>query len=139
MQKLSASAVAIALSCSLVGAAEWLTFGGDPQRSGWAKEETTLAKDNVKQLQLEWKLKLENEPKQLNALTVPVVVNPVYTNHGSFEYVIVAGSSDNLFAVDADWQARLAETFHQRCSPAAEHDAGRRLFLSGRVERYAGH
>lgn len=102
MQKFSRSVVAIGLSCSLLGAAEWLTFGGDPQRSGWAREETTLGKDNVKGLQLEWKLKLENEPKQLNSLTVPIVVNPVYTNHGSYEYVIVAGSSDNIFAIDAD-------------------------------------
>lgn len=102
MQKLPRSLAAIAISCSVVSAASWLTFGGDPQRSGWAREETTLSKENVKSLQLEWKLKLENEAKQLNALTVPVVVNPVYTNHGSFEYVIVAGSSDNIYAVDAD-------------------------------------
>lgn len=94
--------MAVAVSCSLVSAASWLTFGGDAQRSGWAKEEATLTKENVKGLQMQWKLKLDNEPKQLNALTVPVVINPVYTNHGSFEYVIVGGSSDNIYAIDAD-------------------------------------
>jgi outer membrane protein assembly factor BamB len=94
--------IAVAVSCSLVSGASWLTFGGDAQRSGWAKEEATLTKENVKGLQLEWKLKLDNEPKQLNALTVPMVINPVYTNHGSFEYVIVGGSSDNIYAIDAD-------------------------------------
>jgi outer membrane protein assembly factor BamB len=102
MHKFPRTAMAIAISCSVVSAASWLTFGGDAQRSGWAKEETALTKDNVKGLQLEWKIKLENEPKELNALTVPVVINPVYTNHGSFEYVIVGGSSDNLYAIDAD-------------------------------------
>jgi outer membrane protein assembly factor BamB len=102
MHNVSRSLIAVAVSCSLVSAATWLTFGGDAQRSGWAREEATLTKDNVKGLQLQWKLKLDNEPKQLNALTVPVVINPVYTNHGSFEYVIVAGSSDNLYVIDAD-------------------------------------
>jgi outer membrane protein assembly factor BamB len=100
--RVSRSLVGIAVSCSVVSAASWLTFGGDPQRSGWAREETTITKDNVKSLQLAWKLKLDNEPKELNALTVPVVINPVYTNHGSFEYVIVGGGSDNLYAIDAD-------------------------------------
>ncbi len=90
-----------ALSCSLVSAS-WPTFGGDPQRSGWAKDETALSADSVKGLQLLWKLKLENEPKQLNSLTSPVVINPVYTNHGAQTYVAVGGSSDNLFVVDAD-------------------------------------
>lgn len=102
MQTISRSLIAVAIGCSLVSAASWLTFGGDAQRSGWAREETVITKDNVKGLQLEWKLKLDNEPKELNALTTPVVINPVYTNHGSFEYVIVGGSSDNLYTIDAD-------------------------------------
>jgi outer membrane protein assembly factor BamB len=102
MQKISRSLAVVAITCSAVSAASWLTFGGDPQRSGWAKEETDITKDTVKGLQLQWKLKLDNEPRQLNSLTVPVVVNPVYTNHGSFEYVIVAGSSDNFYVIDAD-------------------------------------
>ncbi|MBV9761810.1 MAG: PQQ-binding-like beta-propeller repeat protein [Acidobacteriaceae bacterium] len=102
MQTISRILAAIAMGCTAVSAASWLTFGGDAQRSGWAKEESSLTKDNVKGLQLEWKIKLDNEAKELNGLTVPVVINPVYTNHGSFEYVIVGGSSDNLYAIDAD-------------------------------------
>ena len=54
-------------------AADWTTFGGDPQRTGWAKEETDLTKANVGKLKLEWSLKLENEAKELNALTAPVI------------------------------------------------------------------
>jgi hypothetical protein len=85
-----------------VAAASWLTFGGDSQRSGWAKDETAISPDTVKGLQLLWKLKLDNEPKQLNSLTPPVVINPVYTNRGAETYVVAGGSSDNLFVVDAD-------------------------------------
>jgi len=100
-QKFCRPLAVVVLSCS-VAAASWLTFGGDPQRNGWAKDESIITKDNVKTLQLLWKTKLDNEPKELNSLTSPVVASPVYTNHGAEEYVIVGGSSDNLYAVDAD-------------------------------------
>lgn len=106
------SVVALALSCS-VAAASWLTFGGDAQRDGWAKGETAISPDTAPKLQLLWKLKLENAPKALNSLTSPVVINPVYTNHGAETYVVIGGSSDNLFVVDADtgklvWQKHFA-------------------------------
>ena len=32
--------------------ADWLTFGHDPQRSGWAREETKISPANAGQLQL---------------------------------------------------------------------------------------
>ncbi len=92
---------ALALSCS-VAAGSWLTFGGSPQRNGWAQDETAISVDTVKGLQLLWKLKLDNGPKYLNSLTTPVVINPVYTNKGAETYVVVGGSSDNLYVVDAD-------------------------------------
>lgn len=101
MQRVSKTLIATALGCS-IAAASWLTFGGDPQRSGWAKNETSITKQSVKSLQLEWKVKLDNQPKELNSLTVPVVIEPVYTNHGADEYLIVGGSSDNLYAVSTD-------------------------------------
>ncbi len=83
-------------------AASWLTFGGGPQRNGWAQEETAITVDSVKGMRLLWKVKLDNQPKQLNALTSPVVINPVYTNKGAETYVVVGGSSDNLYVIDAD-------------------------------------
>ncbi len=36
-------------------AADWLTFGHDPQRSGWAVEEKDLSLENVGSLELKWK------------------------------------------------------------------------------------
>jgi outer membrane protein assembly factor BamB len=88
--------------CASLASASWLTFGADPQRSGWAKEETDISPTSVKGLQLLWKLKLDNQPKGLNSLTPPIVINPVYTNHGAETYVVVGGSSDNLYVIDAD-------------------------------------
>jgi outer membrane protein assembly factor BamB len=101
MQKHSRLLALIVGGCSLA-AGSWLTFGGNPQRNGWAQDETTISVDSVKGLQLLWKLKLDNEPKELNALTTPVVVNPVYTNKGAETYVVLGGSSDNLYVIDAD-------------------------------------
>ena len=100
MPRLPAS-LAFLVSCS-VAAASWMTFGGDSQRSNWAKDETLISPETVKNLQLLWKLKLDNQPKYLDSLTSPVVINPVYTNQGAETYVAVGGSSDNLFVIDAD-------------------------------------
>jgi hypothetical protein len=62
--------------------ANWLTFGGDPQRTGWAKSETTISKENAKSLDVVWKLQLDNQAKELNSLTTPVLVEAVYTPRG---------------------------------------------------------
>lgn len=82
--------------------ADWPMFGGNPQRTGWADNERLLNKSNIGTLELKWKLKLDNTPKELTSLTAPIVTDQVKTAHGIKEYVIVAGSSDNLSAIDAD-------------------------------------
>jgi hypothetical protein len=53
-------------------AANWLTFGGDPQRTGWAQDEKDIDRNNVKNLTLLWKASLDNEPRELSSLTAPV-------------------------------------------------------------------
>jgi outer membrane protein assembly factor BamB len=82
--------------------ADWPTFGGDAQRSGWARQETILNRENVGTLELKWKIKLDNAPKELTSLTAPIVVDQVKMIQGIKEYVVVAGSSDKIFAIDAD-------------------------------------
>src|SRR5579862_2624971 len=87
---------------SLSGA-DWLTHSGDPQRTGWQQAETTITKDNVKDFQLLWKLPLVgNQSKSLHSLMEPLIVGRIITNRGFKEVALVAGSSDNLYAVDAD-------------------------------------
>ena len=110
------------LSPAQSGRATWITFGGDPQRTGWAKTETELTKENVKGLKVEWSLKLDNEAKQLNSLTIPLVRGPLITQKGFKEVVIVAGASDKVFAIDSDtgkiyWQRTMAVA----SLPAAAH------------------
>ncbi|MGH9396350.1 MAG: PQQ-binding-like beta-propeller repeat protein [Terriglobia bacterium] len=90
----------VGVSAALV-AGDWPTFGHDPQRSGWASGEDTITVKNASSLQLLWKMKLKNQPKSLTALTAPVVANGVSTPGGTRPVVYVAGSSDEIYALDA--------------------------------------
>ena len=81
-------------------AADWPTFGHDPQRTGYAFDESTIAVNNAGQLELKWKTRLKNEPKSLTALTAPVVAEDVDTPRGNKTVVYVAGSDDHLYALD---------------------------------------
>jgi len=85
-----------------LSAADWLTFGHDPQRSGWAFAENQISLQNASGLTLKWKVPLKNEPKSLTALTVPVVASNVTTAQGVKTLAFVAGSSNHLFALDAE-------------------------------------
>lgn len=96
----------------LAAAADWTTFDGDPQRTGWAKDETEITRDNVKKLKLLWKVKLEAEPAGLGSLTAPVTVSKVIHNSNFLDLAIVGGTDDKLFAIDIDsgklfWQRQL--------------------------------
>jgi outer membrane protein assembly factor BamB len=91
------------IACTAVTyCASWLTYNGDPARTGWARGESELTRDNVSHLKLLWKTRLENTPRELTALTAPVVLAGQYTPQGAMDVVIVGGSSDNLFALDSD-------------------------------------
>src|SRR5437868_13599511 len=92
----------LALSPAAPGmAGDWLTFAHDPQRTGWAFEETTLAPDNVSNLSLKWKTKLRNEPYSLSALTAPVVASDISTSRGPRAVVYAAGIGGTVFAPGA--------------------------------------
>ncbi len=74
--------------------------------------ERLLSAGNVKDLKLLWKLPLDNVSKGLNALTGPTLLGPIVTHRGIKELVIIAGASDNVYAVDADlgrlfWKTHL--------------------------------
>ena len=80
--------------------ADWLTDGGDPQRTGWQRNETTITKDNVKNLTVRWKTKLDNEPREMHNLFAPMIVSSVPTKDGPKEIAIEAGSGDNIYGID---------------------------------------
>src|SRR5215510_5647620 len=101
MTKCSIRVLCAALFLStFASATDWPTFAHDPQRSGWAREEFPLSALNLADLELKWKTKVSNKPKALAALTAPLVASDVVTSQGMKSLVYVAGSSNNIHAID---------------------------------------
>lgn len=86
---------------------DWLTDGGDNQRTGWVKNEKILTKDNVKNLKLQWKLETENGPRALHSLMPVLIIGQLPTSNGLKEVGVFAGISDNLYGFDAHAGAML--------------------------------
>ena len=122
MKNIPAFLVLLAGSCTPAGLAQdWLTYGGDPQRTNWQKYEKDLNKDDVKRLKLLWKRQLDYESEGRNALTAPLILGPTITHRGIKELVFVAGASDNVYAVDADlgrifWKRHIDTAPTSACS-----------------------
>ena len=89
------------MSFSPLMAADWPSFGRDPQRTSWSPQETDISPSNAGSMTLLWKTHLDNQPRELNGLTAAVAVEWVVTDQGMKEIVVVGGASDNLFALDA--------------------------------------
>ena len=107
--------VALTFSSVLGWSADWLTTGADPQRTGWQKNEKILNTANVKGLSLLWSLKTDNQPRQMHNLFPPLVVEKVKTTTGTKEVALLAGISDNIYAIDV---ARGTIIWQKHFSPA---------------------
>ncbi len=81
-------------------AGDWVTFGYDARRSGWAQSEVILNRENVGGMELKWKASVENLEKSLAALTAPIVVTDVPTESGKKDLVYIAGTGDVVYAID---------------------------------------
>ena len=69
-------AAAWALWGAPVRAGEWTTTAGDAQRTSWVRGDALLTKEAVQEGQFRflWKMKLENESRQGNSLTEPILL-----------------------------------------------------------------
>ena len=92
----------VTLGCAILQGADWLTDGGNPQRTNWQKDEKILSPASAKNMTLLWKMKLDNEPRQMHSLFPPLIINTVNTGSGPKQLAIVAGVSDNLYAIDVE-------------------------------------
>jgi outer membrane protein assembly factor BamB len=109
---------AMLFTSGIAKAADWLTDGGDVRRTNWQREEKILTKDNVKNLTLLWKTKLDNKQRQMHSLLEPLVIGTVQTRTGPRELVIQVGSDDNIFALDAKtgelvWHKHFESTYKE--------------------------
>ena len=110
------------VSCALVsgtapqaqgrGGAEWTTSGGDAQRSSWIRNDAKISKENLQKpgyFKFLWKLKLENEPKQLNSLTQPILLDRIIGFRGFKSVAFVGSSAETVYAIDTDFGTRALE------------------------------
>jgi outer membrane protein assembly factor BamB len=83
------------------GGAEWLTAYADAQRTSWIRTDAkiSLATMSKPGFERQWTSKLDNQPRQLNGLAQGVTANgvPLFVPMS-----IVAGSSNNVYALDND-------------------------------------
>jgi hypothetical protein len=94
---------------------DWMTENADPQRSATIKADAKINKDSVAKpgaVQLLWKLKLKNTPRQLHNLTSPATLERLIGYRGFRMLGFIAGSDDNLFTIDTDlgrmeWEKHL--------------------------------
>jgi outer membrane protein assembly factor BamB len=107
------SALAVCLLISLVVRAQtlrphdWLTWGGDVERSGWNRSETALSRNTIRNLELKWKMQIDKSvPVDIESgasmLTAPLVVEGVRTSQGSKTLVLTLAASNTFAAMDTD-------------------------------------
>ncbi|MGH9146453.1 MAG: PQQ-binding-like beta-propeller repeat protein [Vicinamibacterales bacterium] len=110
------------------GGQNWNTFNADAQRTGWLRTETrisaaTLQKPSSGGFQLLWKVKPENEARQFNTLTQPLILGNLISHKGFKALIFVGGSSDTVWAYDYDlakvyWSQKLSTASSQPGTPA---------------------
>jgi outer membrane protein assembly factor BamB len=83
-------------------APEWPTGSFDQQRDGWQRDETRFTVDNARNIRLLWKLKTDNPSMGMQSFREPLIVAGVRTASGVKTVAILAGSSDDVYAVDAE-------------------------------------
>jgi outer membrane protein assembly factor BamB len=119
--------------CSLLAQAqrppshEWLTWGGDIERTGWNRAESALSKKTVGRLALKWKTQIDKQvPLEIESgasmLTAPLVAQGVRAREGTKTLVYTLSSSNTLAALDAAtgaivWQ-RTIENSVEPANPA---------------------
>jgi outer membrane protein assembly factor BamB len=91
---------------------EWTTSSVDPARDAWQRGESKIDRLTVKNLQLLWKVKVENKTMGMQSFREPLIISGVKTAEGVKTLAILAGASNDVFAIDAEtgkvlWQKKL--------------------------------
>jgi putative pyrroloquinoline-quinone-binding quinoprotein len=93
------------------GTTEWLTAGGDAQRTFWIRTDPKISVESMSQpgFERQWSTKLDNRARGVNGLQHGVTANGVTL---FVPMSIVAGSSNNIYAIDNDigyivWQRQF--------------------------------
>jgi outer membrane protein assembly factor BamB len=103
------------VSAATLAASDFLAEGVDNARTGWVKDETIFTPANVGSTKLLWRARLDSTPRAMHNLFAPLIAERVTTAQGTREIALVAGVSDDLFALDAAtgqqlWRRRFENT-----------------------------
>src|SRR5439155_23928268 len=125
MRTLTWSALAAVLICAATdmaraqgrGGASWTTQAGDAQRRSWVQTDPGISRANMQKpgFHLLWKSKFDNQSRQLNSLTQPLLLPNIISYKGFKALAFLGGSSDNVYSIDYDlakmfWTRRLTTT-----------------------------
>jgi hypothetical protein len=99
-----ASAAALAAPAARAQIREWTTSNGDAQRTSWVRTDPRLTRDAVQKGEFKflWKMKLNNETRQLYSLTEPILMDRLISHRGFKTLAFVGGSAERVFAIDTD-------------------------------------
>ena len=99
------------------GGSEWLTAQGDAQRTSWIRTDAAISAEALSKpgFDLQWKVKLENQPRHLNGLAQGVTANGVTL---FVPLSLVTGSSNNVYAIDNDTGYLLWQRHFDAALPA---------------------
>jgi outer membrane protein assembly factor BamB len=108
--------IAVTAGCVIAPAADWLTDGYDTKRTAWQRDEKILSTATAKDIKLLWKIKLDNEPRQMHNLFPPLIVEKVNTPKGVKQIAVATGVSDNLYGIDVEsgellWKRKFQNTW----------------------------
>src|SRR5437899_10452523 len=122
--------MAVVLTCAATdvaraqgrGGGSWTTQSGDAQRTSWVRADPRISRANMQKpgFQLLWKSKFDNQSRQLNSLTQPLLLPNIISYKGFKALAFLGGSSDNVYSIDYD----LAKIFWTRRLVTASAPAG---------------
>ena len=122
MRRLLLSAALFSCAATL-SATDILMEGVDTQRTGWVRDEKIFTPGNVGSMKLLWRIQLNSTSRSMHNLFPPLIAESVMTPQGSVEVGLVAGVSDDLFAINvANGQVLWRRRFENRLSNLAPVD-----------------
>jgi outer membrane protein assembly factor BamB len=106
------------------GGQNWTTNNADAQRTSWVRTDPRISRESLQKpgFQLLWKARLENQPRQLNSLTQPLLLGNIISYKGFKALAFVGGSADNVYSIDYDlnrmfWTRRLTSVSSSSGTP----------------------
>ena len=142
-QRLMFAAIAAALAGSVTfaqlgrGGSQWLTALADAQRTSWIRTDDKISVASLSKpgFELQWKSKLDNQPRGAHGLAQGVTANGVTL---FVPMSVVAGSSNNVYGIDNDLGYVVWRRHFDAALPAATAACAGGITVGRHPHRQAG-